>query len=524
LYPILTFSPAFRMISTMKTMFRGWFRAVSTGVCPYHQKSDFLSIPLLSDLTVPAMIPEWSIVGFSGHRELTQPSSVAAQIGAALDRLAATCGSLSAVSSAASGADIIFLEEVARRKLPHLIILPFHKARFEKDFTPSDWPRVQACVGKALHVEEISGAASDDEAYMEAGERTVEQADIVIAVWDGQPAAGLGGTADAVAHARMLEKPLIWINPLTGRVEEERMDRLSPSRGAEVCADSPRRMVEKHFRKLDEEAGAQAPKARHLVQRIILLHLFASAVGLSVPTIGLHGPVEYSVMLIDLAMLLVAFSLTSAHRRKHEGWLQMRIEAEICRSFLATWELRCRAEYLSRIAIHGFERLCKNLRMAQFLDNEVQPTLAEASRNYLEKRIRDQMAYYGKQSTLAHRAHHRLKILALGCTATAALSIVGRLTLLHFHVTGLALSIPELLALGLPLVSAALFSIILTQEYSRRAERNREMVAELEHAARQLNVVRTWNGLARIAADTEQQLIQEVVEWHSFSRFAGQQH
>ena len=44
LYPILTFSPAFSMISTMKTMFQGWFRAVSTGVCPYHQKSDFLSI------------------------------------------------------------------------------------------------------------------------------------------------------------------------------------------------------------------------------------------------------------------------------------------------------------------------------------------------------------------------------------------------------------------------------------------------------------------------------------------------
>ena len=41
---LLTFSPAFSMISTMKTMFQGWFRAVSTGVCPYHQKSDFLSI------------------------------------------------------------------------------------------------------------------------------------------------------------------------------------------------------------------------------------------------------------------------------------------------------------------------------------------------------------------------------------------------------------------------------------------------------------------------------------------------
>jgi hypothetical protein len=470
------------------------------------------------------MIPDWSIIGFSGHRELTNPGNVAAHIGGALDKLAGMCGPLATVSSSASGADILFLEEVARRKLPHLIILPFHMARFEKDFTPADWQRVQAYVKHAQNVEEIGSAASDDEAYMEVGERTVEQADIVIAVWDGKPAAGLGGTADAVAHARMLDKPLIWINPVTNLVLEERLDRLSPPSSAEVCSESPRRIVEKHFLELDEKAGREAPKARHLVQRIILLHLFASAIGLSVPTMGLHGVVEYSVMLVDLAMLMTVFILTSAHRRKHEGWLQIRIEAEICRSFLATWELRGRAGIFSRIAIQGFDRLCKNLRMAQFLDNEVQPPLAEASKNYLEKRIQNQMAYYSKQSSMAHRAHHRLKVSALGCTAIAALAIVGRLMLLHFHVTGVFLSIPELLALVLPLVSAALFSIILTQEFSRRSERNREMVAGLEHAAKQLNVVRTWNGLARIAADTEQQLIQEVVEWHSFSRFAGQQH
>jgi len=49
---------------------------------------------------------------------------------------------------------------------------------------------------------------------MEAGEKIVEEADIVVAVWDGKPAAGLGGTADIVEYARELEKPLIWINPL----------------------------------------------------------------------------------------------------------------------------------------------------------------------------------------------------------------------------------------------------------------------------------------------------------------------
>ncbi|MCU0785108.1 MAG: hypothetical protein MUF81_13875 [Verrucomicrobia bacterium] len=418
----------------------------------------------------------------------------------------------------------MFLEEVTRRKLPLLIILPFHVARFEKDFAPADWQRVQAFVNNALQVEEINGAASDAEAYMEAGERTVEQADIVIAVWDGKPAVGLGGTADAVAHARMLEKPLIWINPVTGSVVEERFERLSPRKVIEVGNDSPRKTVEQHFQRLDESATRQAPQARQLIQQIILIHLFASAVGLSVPTFGLHGLVGSSIILIELAVLVAAFLLTSTQHRKHEGWMRMRIEAEICRSFLATWQLRYRAGHFSKIAIHGFDRLCKNLRLIQCLDGNLQPTLAEACNDYLETRIRSQINYFNEQSTKAHRAHQRLKIFALGCTATAALVTASRLVLSYFAIEGMAAAVPELLSLVLPLVSAALFSIILTQEYSRRAERNGEMVAMLEHAVRQLSVVRTWNGLARIAAETEGQLIQEVVEWHAYSRFVATSH
>ena len=470
------------------------------------------------------MIPEWSIIGFAGHRELARPDVVAAQIGAALDRLAAQCGSLVAVSSAASGADILFLEEVGRRKLPFLVILPFHAARFEKDFAAADWQHARAYIKNALQVEEINGAASDEEAYMEAGERTVEQADIVIAVWDGQPAAGLGGTADAVAHARMLEKPLIWINPITGRVVEERFERLSPRKASVVWDGSPRKIVEQHFQNLDETATREAPQARHLIQQIILIHLFASAVGLSVPTFNLHGPVEYFILVLEMTVLVAAFILTSKHRRKHEEWMRLRIEAEICRSFLATWQLRYRAGYFSRIAIQGFDRLCKNLRLTQCLDTDPLPPLAEAANDYLNRRISNQIKYFSEQSIKAHSAYHWLKTAALASTATAVVLTAVRLVLVYFHVAGLVMTIPELLSLVLPLVSAALFSMILTQENSRRAQRNGEMVAMLERAARQLRVVRTWNGLARIAAETEGQLIQEVVEWHSFSRFTGQQH
>jgi hypothetical protein len=81
-----------------------------------------------------------------------------------------------------------------------------------------------------------------------------------------------------------------------------------------------------------------------------------------------------------------------------------------------------------------------------------------------------------------------------------------------------------LLSITLPLVSAALLSLILTQEYSRRASRNREMVLMLGEAAERLKAVRTWNGLVRIATETEEGLLNEAVEWHSFSQFVSQPH
>ena len=37
---------------------------------------------------------------------------------------------------------------------------------------------------------------------MDAGKVVVDRSSVVLAVWDGQPSRGLGGTADVVAYAR----------------------------------------------------------------------------------------------------------------------------------------------------------------------------------------------------------------------------------------------------------------------------------------------------------------------------------
>jgi hypothetical protein len=51
---------------------------------------------------------------------------------------------------------------------------------------------------------------SDADAHMEASLRILADADELLAVWDGQPARGYGGTADVVnaARARRCRSPL----------------------------------------------------------------------------------------------------------------------------------------------------------------------------------------------------------------------------------------------------------------------------------------------------------------------------
>jgi len=54
----------------------------------------------------------------------------------------------------------------------------------------------------------------DEEAFLAAGKRVVDLSDIVIAVRDGEPAKGKGGTADSVAYALSTGAPVIHLNPL----------------------------------------------------------------------------------------------------------------------------------------------------------------------------------------------------------------------------------------------------------------------------------------------------------------------
>lgn len=52
-----------------------------------------------------------------------------------------------------------------------------------------------------------------EEAFLACGKAVADWTDILIAIWDGRPAKGRGGTGDVVAYARSVQTPMAWAHP-----------------------------------------------------------------------------------------------------------------------------------------------------------------------------------------------------------------------------------------------------------------------------------------------------------------------
>jgi hypothetical protein len=121
------------------------------------------------------------------------------------------------VSNLAEGADQM---AVANRPAGWLLhaILPFPRARYEDDFAPAHAtggvdrrPDFKASLAQAVSIIELPEANDAVLSYERAGELMLQESDLLVAVWDGQPASGRGGTQAVIAQAIDAAIPVIWI-------------------------------------------------------------------------------------------------------------------------------------------------------------------------------------------------------------------------------------------------------------------------------------------------------------------------
>lgn len=156
--------------------------------------------------------------GITGHQNLGNPETVA-WVAENLKQAIMQYHIQHGFTSLAIGADQLFAEILYEHRIPYTAVLPCRE--IEKTFqTPAHLESYRRLLQNAAARETLDFIEPAEIAFFAAGKRVVDLADLVIAVWNGLPAKGLGGTADAVKYALSQKKSVLHINPMTRELME----------------------------------------------------------------------------------------------------------------------------------------------------------------------------------------------------------------------------------------------------------------------------------------------------------------
>ena len=150
------------------------------------------------------------VVGITGHQNLTEPTRRQAAAAAAQRVALLDDGEIVGLTSLAAGADQALAFSILAAGGRIEVVLP--SRGYHDTLKGPDRRSYEQLLGLAANVVELPHPEPSDQAYYEAGQAIVERCDLLLAVWDGQPAGGLGGTADVVAYARQrgVDVHVIW--------------------------------------------------------------------------------------------------------------------------------------------------------------------------------------------------------------------------------------------------------------------------------------------------------------------------
>ncbi|HYN70295.1 MAG TPA: hypothetical protein VEX41_08800 [Candidatus Eisenbacteria bacterium] len=495
-----------------------------------------------------------------------------AAIVATLDRVAIAAGgtdetpvAMTVMSALAEGADRLIAGAVLARPDAELeAALPVARADYRRDFDDqASRAEFDELLGRAVEVTNLPVAPSREEAYQQAGRYVVERSDVLIAIWDGRPARGVGGTAEVVAYARQRGVPVVAIDPRGGIVLDEtdagvggraRLELARYNRGslpggrfeAEIRRNtSARRAAAEaagvagaridalsawlwpYYVRADMLAGRHQRWYLRLGSGLFVLAATAVAAAagqfLFMPESSLLVWLEVGLMVALLLGVVVGRRL-----QLHERWISYRFLAERLRSayFLAiagmgSW----REGGLERLPLskgpqdwlrRAFAEVWRRRPPDMPRDSEV-----AGVRDFLaEAWIREQEAYH-RLSSRRNADRQRVTTAAItalfGATLIAAIGHalqIGR----HEPAEGAA-NVLVFAAVVLPAIAAALGGIRAQREYHRHAERFAAMAHHLADVASRMAVAPDLETVRAVASAAEELMLEESRDWFVVVRF-----
>jgi hypothetical protein len=161
------------------------------------------------------------------------------------------------ISSLAEGSDRIVAEAGLAAGFGLEVVLPLERAEYARDFeTHASRAAFERLLARAAAVFELTGAADErPRAYEAAGFVMLANIDLLIVIWDGKEASGVGGTAQIVSRAIADRIPVIWIDPANPGALQ-----ISSPQAGDLPPANVNTRPQDTFRSADEAAIARAVK------------------------------------------------------------------------------------------------------------------------------------------------------------------------------------------------------------------------------------------------------------------------
>lgn len=454
------------------------------------------------------------LVGFAGHRQVSDPAALKEVIRKELEGFDADLdGQLMGVSSAAAGADILFLEACAELGMRTVVILPFGEERFRQDFDdPAEWERSRQLVNAAVWSEVAPGNEEAPAAYHVVARRLLEVADRMLFAWDGQPARGLGGTGETVAEAAHWETPsrIIAADTLETRWQGE-----PPVVNADSAFQDlpPSWTVAELFTKLDERAVARAPKSRWFAAGSMSVNHMATFLQAVLVLLILSGKEIGAAIKFMLALVAMTLPWVGSKLRLQEGWVADRLRAELLRSLLASHEP---GSPLNPPALELFERDRTFLRSAALYLVADRRGWEAARDTYLQDRLDGQIRFFNAKGDAARK---KMKIFGtlFWIASWAALILTGAaifMKILKVSVSdGWDRWAMEFFPSVLPGIAAWTLAMISIFEFRRRAQLYRQIEMALRRLRPTLAEAKCASAAEMAIRQIERLLLNELWEW-----------
>jgi len=494
-------------------------------------------MPLIPKGTNPLVqLPEVLAVGFTGHRKVPYETKSRQVIRDFLARQKDSHhGVMYGVSSAASGADQLFAESCLELNIPLRVLLPRPADLFRADFDDASWLRTVRIMENAISIEVTGKHEAQNEQYYDCGIQTVAESQLLVALWDGQPSRGVGGTQEIVSYARKTGHPIAWIHSETGVLQFLNKEALKlidtsseleflnglpdvgPNASVAPSGRSSRDLAQAWLDKADGNANRFAPQARR-VASVPIVYTAAAAV-----MAGVAPEIPGAAPWLGISAVLGIFSLAMpAVLRLHARqalWARTRTAAEIARSVLVTWGTPRPYEVIGAEVAPWLSGILRSLNFLKMEGNHgVETPLSDFKQEYRRDRVAHQIEYFSRQARKAERQERRYAALGWVCGGLATLIAVACLSgglqwLVDHGFSGrqwLAFAMSALFEVA---TMAGAFAAM--KDCARRRRRYREISHALRRWDAQLEALNTWNSVLRVVERIERALIVELFEWRS---------